>query len=174
VTATGFTSAANNGTSVITAVTATRLTVTKTPKTVAEAAAPGRSIAVALNNAEAAGDAANRTVTTDARLTVTRTGAITVAGAAARTITGEIIFRAVAAGTTTPIIAEWTAPPGEPASPSANLQALGGATQGGSAILGLLVPRSAHGTGAPQTASTATTPGFRVPTFIFAIDKHPR
>ena len=45
--ASGFTNAANNGSSIITAVTATALTVTKTPATVAEAAATGRSITTA-------------------------------------------------------------------------------------------------------------------------------
>jgi ferritin-like protein len=45
VTASGFTNPANNGSSVVSAVTATALTVTKTPATAAEAAAAGRSIA---------------------------------------------------------------------------------------------------------------------------------
>ena len=45
ITASGFTNAANNGTSLITAVTATTLTVSKTPATVAETAAAGRTIA---------------------------------------------------------------------------------------------------------------------------------
>ena len=45
VTASGFGTAANNGRSVVTAVTATRLSVTKTPRTVAEAAAASRTIA---------------------------------------------------------------------------------------------------------------------------------
>jgi hypothetical protein len=45
VTASGFTNPANNGSSVVTTVTATALTVTKTPATVAEASATGRAIA---------------------------------------------------------------------------------------------------------------------------------
>ena len=45
ITASGFTNPANNGTSVITAVTATSLTVSKTPATVVETAAAGRTIA---------------------------------------------------------------------------------------------------------------------------------
>jgi hypothetical protein len=45
VTASGFTNSANNGSSVVSAVTATALTVTKTPVTAAEATAAGRSIA---------------------------------------------------------------------------------------------------------------------------------
>ncbi len=44
VTASGFTSAANNGSSTVTAVTATSLTVTKTPAPVVEAAAAARTI----------------------------------------------------------------------------------------------------------------------------------
>jgi hypothetical protein len=44
VNATGFTNAANNGLSTVTAVTATALTVTKTGGTVVEAAGPGRTI----------------------------------------------------------------------------------------------------------------------------------
>jgi hypothetical protein len=45
VTASGFTNPSNNGSSVIVAITATALTVTKTPATVAEASGAGRSIA---------------------------------------------------------------------------------------------------------------------------------
>ena len=156
ITVSGFQTGANNGRFLISGVTATTLTIsTPAGTTVPEAAAAGR------------------TVTSDARIGVSRT---TVASASAsRTVVGELVFRATDAGTTT-VIAEWRAPPGEPANPEANLQALGGSTQGGSAIMAMLVPRSVEGSSAPQAGeqSNPPTPSFLVPTFIFAIDKHPR
>jgi hypothetical protein len=174
VSASGFTQSANNGASTVTNVTATTLTVAKAPATVAEDAAAGRTVSrAAANVVEAA--AAGRMITSDAGITVTKSATIAPQAPAARQIIGELVFRATQTGTTT-LVAEWTAPPGEPANPAANLQALGGSTMGGSAIMGLLVPRSVAGSSAPQTApgNNPPTPGFLVPTWIFAIDKHPR
>jgi hypothetical protein len=76
ITASGFTNAANNGRAVITAVTATALTVTKTGGTVAEAAA------------------ANRTITGDATLTVSKTGGTALEAGT----TGPIRMSATATG----------------------------------------------------------------------------
>jgi hypothetical protein len=174
VAASGFTSAANNGTSTVTNVTATTLTVAKTPATVAEAAATGRTVTRATpNKVEAA--ATGRTITTDARVMVTKSTNMAPQTPGTRQLLGELVFRATNVGGTT-LVAEWTAPPGEPANEAANLQALGGSTMGGSAIMGMLVPRSVLGSRAPQTEPTTNppTPGFLVPTWIFAIDKHPR
>jgi hypothetical protein len=178
VTASGF-SGTNNGVATVAAVSALSLTVTKTPALVDDAPAAGRIISQNTRNAEVA--AAERTITADAQLTVAKTPANAQATVGTRTIIGDLYFRAFAARAATPtvrdsLVAQWFAPPGDPANPGLNLQALGGATMGGSAILGLLVPRSVPGTGAPQTAATNSppTPGFLVPTFIFAIDKHPR
>ncbi len=72
ITASGFATAENNGRSVITAVTATDLTVTKATPTVAEAASTGR------------------TVIADAEIVVSRsTPLVPQASAASRTIAGE-------------------------------------------------------------------------------------
>lgn len=156
VTVSGFETGANNGRFLISAVTATTLTYSSPAgTTVAEAEGP------------------NRTVTADARLGVSRATVTSAVGA--RTVVGELVFRATSPGSTT-VIAEWRAPPGEPANPAANLQALGGSTQGGSAIMAMLVSASVPGSSAPQATeqSNPPTPSFLAPTFIFAIDKHPR
>lgn len=60
VTASGFIDSANNGTSTVTAVTATLLTVTKTPQTVAEAEAPARTIVNV--DTRTIGNGGNRTI----------------------------------------------------------------------------------------------------------------
>jgi uncharacterized protein DUF4397 len=79
ITASGFTNAANNGRSVVTAVTATALTVTKTGGTVAEAAGT-----------------ANRTITGDATMTVAKAGGTALEAGT----TGPITLAATATGYT--------------------------------------------------------------------------
>ena len=72
ITASGFSNAANNGRSTITAVTATQLTVTKSTPPVAEAAATGRTIAA------------------DAEIVVSRSSPLVAQGSASgRTVLGE-------------------------------------------------------------------------------------
>ena len=158
ITVTGFGQSANNGRFLITAATATRLTVATPSRTIAEAAGSGR------------------TIVADARMTVRKTTPTATASVGTRTVVGELVFRATATGTKGPILAEWTAPPGELANPALNLQALGGATMGGSAIMAMFVPRSVLGSRAPQAGqqNNPPTPSFLGPAFIFAIDKHPR
>ena len=177
ITASGFTNAANNGASVITAMTATSLTVAKTPATAVEAAAAGRTIS-RQPTPVAEGAAAGRTITSDASLTVTKSGGNTpeVSSSPSRSIGAELVLRATATGTTTPILAEWTAPLGEVGNVTANLEPIGGNTMGGSAMTAIFVPRSVAGSRAPQAGPTNNppTPGFLIPTWVFAVDRHPR
>jgi hypothetical protein len=55
-------------------------------------------------------------------------------------------------------------------------EAIGGNTIPGSALVGILMPRSVAGSSAPQSPPTTVppTPPYNAPTFIFAVDKHPR
>jgi hypothetical protein len=82
--------------------------------------------------------------------------------------TGAFALRATPAGQVTPVTASATAPAGEAANPVANLTAIGGSTIGGSAILGILTPRSVAGSAAPQTTA------FTNPAWVYMIDRHPR
>jgi len=83
---------------------------------------------------------------------------------------GTLALRATATGTRAPVLADNTAPAGLPAdpSPAVNLQAVGGSSQAGSAMLAILTPRSVAGSAAPQGSA------FTVPAFVYLIDKHPR
>jgi hypothetical protein len=161
---------------VISNLTATVMTLAaKTPPLGVEAAGTNRVITKEPTLvAEAAG--AGRTIVSDEIMTVTKaTQTIPALATGAQSIVGELVYRATLTGSTA-VIAEWTALTGLPADPLLGLEAIGGNTMPGSALVGILMPRSVSGSAAPQTPPTTVppTPPYNAPTFIFAIDKHPR
>ena len=115
ITIAGFDSTANNQTTTISSVTATKLKVATA--TVDEAEAAGRTI-VRANVVEA--EAPNRL------------------------IVAELVLRATNAGTTN-VVAELTAPTGLPAEPINNLEPVGGTGMPGSALSAFFMPRSVAG-----------------------------
>ena len=180
VTASGFTVANaannNNGQGVITNLTATVMTMAaKTPPMAVEAASAGKTITKDPPLvAEAAG--AGKTIVSGETMMVTKaTQTIPALATGSQSLVGELVYRATLTGTTA-VIAEWTALTGLPADALLGQEAIGGNTMAGSALVGILMPRSVSGSTAPQTPPTTVppTPPYNAPTFIFAIDKHPR
>jgi hypothetical protein len=80
--------------------------------------------------------------------------------------TGGRALRALAAGTTTPTLANIAVPTGAAADPGNGLTTIGGSNFAGSAITAIVVPRSVAGTLAPQA--------FTTPAILYLIDRHPR
>lgn len=115
ITIAGFGTAANNQTTTVSSVTATKLKVGTA--TAVEAEAAGRTI-VRANVVEA--EAPNRL------------------------IVAELVLRATNAGTTT-VVAELTAPTGLPAEPINNLEPVGGTGMPGSVLTAFFMPRSVAG-----------------------------
>jgi hypothetical protein len=179
ITASGFSptvsSGANNGQGVISNLTALVMTLAaRTPSLVVEAAAAGRTITkdpALVDEAAAAG----RTIASDEIMTVNKTNGVPALATGAQSLVGELVYRATLTGTTA-VIAEWTALTGLPANVDLGQEAIGGNTIPGSALVGILMPRSVSGSSAPQTPPTTVppTPPYNAPTFIFAVDKHPR
>jgi hypothetical protein len=179
INAAGFTNAANNGQGVISNLTATTMTLAaRTPSLVAEASASGRSL-TGLPTLVTEPIAPGRTIVSDELITIQRpsTASMPVPSVAtgSQTLVGELVYRATLAGSTA-VIAEWTALTGLPADLALGQEAIGGNTIGGSALVGILMPRSVSGSSAPQSPPTTVppTPPYTAPTFIFAVDKHPR
>lgn len=67
--------------------------------------------------------------------------------------TGALALRALPSGSTTPALANASAPAGVLGNPAANLTTIGGSRMGGSAILAIFMPGSAVGSAAPQTSA---------------------
>ena len=175
--ASGFTNSANNGNSVISNVTATVITVApRTPSLVTEAA-PATGTRTLSNFPALVPEAAapGRTIVSHEILTVNRTSQVPALPTGTQTLVGELVYRATLTGSTT-VIAEWMSYTGLPGDPILGQEPIGGNTMAGSAIIGFLMPRSVAGSTATQTPPTTVpaTPPFNAPTFIFAIDKHPR
>jgi hypothetical protein len=82
--------------------------------------------------------------------------------------TAAFAFRATPTGSTTPVLASGAAPAGVAANPALGQTTIGGARMGGSAILGIFMPRSVAGSQAPQTSA------FTSPAWVYLIDRHPR
>lgn len=80
---------------------------------------------------------------------------------------GPLTIRLTAPGQTA-VVADSLAPPGLPADPGANLNAVGGSTRGGSAFSAFAFPRSVAGSGAPQGAA------FQKPGITYIIDRNPK
>lgn len=80
---------------------------------------------------------------------------------------GPLALRLTATGQTT-VMADSLAPAGLAADPSANLNAVGGSTRGGSAFSAFAFPRSVAGSAAPQGAV------FQKPGITYIIDRNPR
>jgi hypothetical protein len=81
---------------------------------------------------------------------------------------GTLAVRATTAGTRSPILADNSAPAGLPADPSQGLNAVGGASQGGSALVAILTPRSVALSGAPQGGA------FSSPAIVYIVDRNPK
>ena len=80
---------------------------------------------------------------------------------------GTLALRVTAAGTNTPVLANFAAPAGAVADPANLLTAIGGAAQPGSAFTAFIFPRSVAGTTAPQTTA------FQNSAIVYIIDRNP-
>lgn len=80
---------------------------------------------------------------------------------------GALALRVTAAGTNTPVLANFAAPAGAVADPANLLTTIGGAAQPGSAFTAFIFPRSVAGTTAPQTTA------FQSSAIIYLIDRNP-
>lgn len=81
---------------------------------------------------------------------------------------GALNFRATAAGSRTPVLADANAPAGAAGSPVDNLTTIGGAAQPGSAFMAMYFPSAV--VGSPADRGTA----FRSPAWVYIVDRHPR
>ena len=81
---------------------------------------------------------------------------------------GTLALRVTAAGTNTPVLANFAAPAGAVADPANLLTTIGGAAQPGSAFTAFIFPRSVTGTTAPQTTA------FQSSAIIYLIDRNPQ